>query len=140
LLVLIKNRMGLGYFTRAQHEQAHLLAKGYPKKPRTAPSDVLDWEAPYPQLHPDQKPLGAISRLINAYAPESAHILDPFCGSGTTLVGALNCGRTAVGIEIDERSCEIAALRLSQHTLKFYPPKTPLTQTPLFEDEMGFDP
>jgi DNA modification methylase len=119
VLVLIKERWGLGYFTRAQHEQAYLLAKGRPRKPEAAISDVLIWDDIGQQFHPNQKPLGAFSRLVSSFAIEGATILDPFCGSGTTLVAARNLGRRAVGIEIEERYCELAALRLSQQVLDF---------------------
>jgi DNA modification methylase len=119
VLVLIKERWGLGYFTRAQHEQAYLLAKGRPRKPEAAISDVLGWDDIGPQFHPNQKPLGALSRLVSSFAVEEATILDPFSGSGTTLVAARNLGRRAVGIEIEERYCELAALRLSQQVLDY---------------------
>jgi DNA modification methylase len=119
VFVLVKRRIGLGYFTRAQHEQAYLLAKGRPQKPTVAPSDVLDWETPSVSLHPNQKPVGAISKLLSSFSNESSYIIDPFSGSGTTLVAARMCGRKAVGIEIEKRSCEIAAMRLSQEVLHF---------------------
>jgi DNA modification methylase len=99
VLVLIKGNWRLGYFTRAQHEQAYVLAKGRPRRPESALSDVIisDHLALANLLHPSQKPLGAISRLISAFTVEGTTVLDPFCGSGTTLVAARNLGLRAVG-------------------------------------------
>lgn len=68
--------------------------------------------------HPCPKPLGAWSWLLEKGSMEEADlVLDPFCGSGTTLRAAKNLGRRAIGIEIEERYCEVAAKRLSQEVL-----------------------
>jgi len=87
-------------------------------------SRVLSYPVIYPGLtgcieaigHPTQKN----QRLIMALIPKTTvTILDPFMGSGTTLVAAKELGRKAIGIEIEEKYCEIAVRRLAQEVLPF---------------------
>ncbi len=67
--------------------------------------------------HPTQKNVKLMQKLI--HLSEETSILDPFMGVGTTLRAAKDLGRKAIGIEIDESYCEIAAQRMAQEVLQF---------------------
>ena len=67
--------------------------------------------------HPTAKPLALMRHIIEEPRTPAGVILDPFAGSGTTLVAARQCGRHAIGIELSEQYCDVAVRRLSQGVL-----------------------
>lgn len=69
--------------------------------------------------HPAKFPLSLVRDHISSWTNEGALVLDPFSGSGTTLLAAKELRRRAVGIEIEEKYCEVAVKRLSQKVLEF---------------------
>jgi DNA modification methylase len=69
--------------------------------------------------HPTQKPFELMNLCLLKYGADTNAVLDPFMGSGTSLVAAKNHGKRAIGIEIEEKYCEIAAKRLSQEVFQF---------------------
>lgn len=68
-------------------------------------------------LHTTEKPLGILEPLIAYACPPGGLVLDPFAGSGSTLCAARDSGRRAVGIELNERYCEVIARRIDQGSL-----------------------
>ena len=68
--------------------------------------------------HPTQKPV-ALMKWCISFFPECRSVIDPFAGSGTTLVAAKALGLTAIAIEREEKYCEVAANRLAQEILAF---------------------
>ena len=71
------------------------------------------------QTHPTEKPIALLRELIESSSKIGEMVLDPCLGSGSTLAAAKLEGRRAIGIEIEERYCEIAAERLRQRVLDF---------------------
>jgi adenine-specific DNA-methyltransferase len=115
-LTFAKSYASTERFVRYQHENAYLLAKGSPSLPAQPISDVIAWEYSGNRLHPTQKPLCALRPLIRSLSCPGGVVLDPFCGSGSTLLAAELEGRGFVGIELDPRYFEIARDRLRRKT------------------------
>jgi adenine-specific DNA-methyltransferase len=132
-LAFVKRQWGLGRFTRGTHETAFLLAKGKPPIPETAISDVIDWQRDENAFHPNQKPVSALTPLIENYCPLDGVVLDPFMGSGSTLRAAKDLGFRAFGIEIEERFCLKASRRMSQDV--FWKPESIFAPTNLFTED-----
>jgi adenine-specific DNA-methyltransferase len=99
-------------FLRCQHESAHLLAKGNPREPQKPIGDVLPWEYTGNKLHPTQKPVSALLPLVEAFSAPGSTVLDPFAGSGSSLIAAKTLGRSYIGIELDPKYHHIAKSRL----------------------------
>lgn len=70
-------------------------------------------------FHPTQKPIALMKWILGLKWTPTGTILDPFMGSGTSLVAAKQLNRHAIGIEIEEKYCEIAVRRLAQEVLEF---------------------
>lgn len=90
------------------------------KESERYPAGVFEVSSPpaTERWHITQKPEQVIGWAM-ANVPEGKTILDPFMGSGTTLAAAREMGCSAIGVEIEERYCEIAAKRLEQEVLNF---------------------
>ena len=114
---------GMGDLTTAfgsSHEEIYLI--GHWAKKTTRRGSVIATESSQSGLttrigHPTPKPVGLMETIVEAAPP--GRIADPFAGSGSTLIAARNMGRKAIGVELEEKYCEIIATRLDQMCLDF---------------------
>lgn len=111
-LTFVKQYASTERFLRYQHENAYLLAKGSPLKPAHTIPDVLEWKYSGNHFHPTQKPVSALIPLVEAFSNVGDIVLDPFCGSGSTLVAARNLNRRFLGIELSKEYFDVAVQRL----------------------------
>jgi site-specific DNA-methyltransferase (adenine-specific) len=105
----------LGGPARIYREMWNVLSRVRDERSAGGGSPVANHHRPLAIHHPTQKPVG-LMRWVIQRCPDGT-ILDPFMGSGSTLVAAKSLGRYAIGIEIEERYCEIAANRCRQEVL-----------------------
>lgn len=112
----LRDVLGPGFLARTYES----IVRNFFINDRKLAGDIWDF-ASTPSVvgrHPCEKPLPLMRHMIETSSRPGELILDPFAGSGSTLVAAAQEGRRAVGIEKDERWCEHAANRLSQGTLE----------------------
>lgn len=114
-LVFRKNYASSSRFLRYEHEQAYLLAKGNPACPSDPVPDVIDFPYTGNKLHPTQKPVEALLPLIDVFSRRGDVVLDPFAGSGSTLVAAQHLERDWIGIELENNHYHTASRRLCRH-------------------------
>jgi site-specific DNA-methyltransferase (adenine-specific) len=100
-------------FFEHRHEQGYLLAKGSAVLPAEPPPDVVPWAYTGNRLHPTQKPVKPLQGLIESFCKPGGIVLDPFCGSGSTLMAAKLAGRRFIGIELDAEHHATALKRLT---------------------------
>ncbi len=129
MVVWDKGHFGLGNGFRSQHELILHASKGVPTIYDKGIGNVLQFPRQAPVDHPSPKPLRLMERLIETVVPPGGLVLDPFAGSGTTLVAAKNTGRRAIGVEFDADYCRVAADALAQDLLFAETSLEPFTST-----------
>jgi DNA modification methylase len=97
-----------------RHESAFLLIKGNPPCPADPLPDVMPWAYSGNELHPTQKSTAVLKPLIRTFSKPGDTVLDPFAGSGSTLVAARELGRDYIGIDLDPQHHATATARLSE--------------------------
>ena len=134
-LVWDKKRPGMnGGPWRYRHESIYVTA-GFVRTSDAAVSILTAFPEQGDHIH--GKPLALMETLVAAAPP--GVIADPFAGSCTTLVAAHHLGRQAIGVEIDERYCELLATRLSQGTFDFGSPVDEVRSSGWSGTEQEFD-
>jgi DNA modification methylase len=98
------------------HEEIYVLGSGFTGKRESSVIKVNKPPVANRPDHPTPKPTGLMEKLI---AKTTGTIADPFAGSGATLLAARNLGRKVIGVELEEKYCELIANRLSQEAFDF---------------------
>jgi len=132
LLVWDKQNAGLGVGFKPAHELVMEFTNGVTEYQAQNGQNVLR----VPRVHASekehgaQKPVALLSKILQVACPAGETVIDPFMGSGSTIDAARDLGYRAIGIDLSERNCEIAARRLSQQLLPFAAPTQPERSAP----------
>jgi len=124
MVVWDKGPMGMGHHYRRSYEVVLVAQKGsgpcrWYDRTKRVENVIRDIPKVIPRAadHPTVKPVALAKRFISYHTRAGDLVLDPFMGSGTTLRAAKDLGRRAIGIEIEEKYCEMAVKRLRQEVL-----------------------
>lgn len=115
LLVWVKNNHGTGDLKgdfAPKHELIWFVVKGRPLLTGKRIPNVLNFAKTGNKLHPTEKPVDLMEELIKSFSKENDVILDPFMGSGSTLVACNNLNRKYIGVELSEEYFDITKKRL----------------------------
>jgi site-specific DNA-methyltransferase (adenine-specific) len=126
-----KRSYGLGHGFRSQHELICHASRGVPTIYARGVGNVLACPRVANDEHPDPKPVGLLEALLPVVLPPGGLVCDPCMGTGATLVAARRRGARAIGIECEERYCEMAARRRQQAVLPLTWPAHVPEQVPL---------
>lgn len=115
--IWVKNNFGIGYYTRPQYEPCLLYMKGEPKPLENAMPDVMHFNKILKPFHSCEKPVALLRHLVKHFTKEGDVILDPFAGTGPTLVAAKELGRKYIGFELEQQYVDVCNERLKQEGL-----------------------
>ena len=113
-----KKNPGLGWRYRRQHEMVMVAHRSGGRllwaDDSIAARNIFAMMPPRERLHPNEKPVGMVKHFIGLHSAVGQAVLDPFMGSGTTLVACQKLGRHGIGIEIDPDYFEVACRRVEE--------------------------
>ena len=115
VLVWNKTYFGMGSIFRNQHEFIIHMSAGSPTPPqRRDVGNVIDCKPVRGGVHPTEKPVDLLRKLVSVVCPPGGLVVDPFAGSGATGVAALREGRRFLGVELSPQYADVARRRLEE--------------------------
>lgn len=137
-IVWVKQYASRTRFLRYRHEQAYVLTKGRPPLPARPIDDIQPWVYSGNLDHPTEKAVRILTPLIEAFSRRGELVLDPFAGSGSTLVAAAITGRRYLGVELEQEYCDRARDRLER--IERNPPQPRAAEARLLHADLDLPP